>query len=110
MRNNLDDVGTRLRRVRNELKETQEVFAQRGAVTQKSQANYEKGLRTPNTRYWLCLFASGIDILYVLTGEMAGEKLTRTEQRLIREIGKLDGRQRELFVMAMIELLKTSRI
>lgn len=90
MRNKAENFGTRLRRIRNERRETQEVFAQRGGVTQRSQANYEKGVRIPRIDYLQRLAESDIDVAYLLTGEGSDGKLTCEEQQLIRAIRKHD--------------------
>ncbi len=61
-------LGQRLAEERDRLGLTQERFGELAGVSRNSQANYEKGVRQPDASYLEQIAASGVDVLYVLTG------------------------------------------
>lgn len=61
-------LGQRLAEERDRLGLTQERFGELAGVSRNSQANYEKGARQPDASYLEQIAASGVDVLYVLTG------------------------------------------
>ena len=69
-----NSIGIRLKESRERLGKTQSEFAEIAAdfgapgVTRQSQAKYEKGLATPNAAYLAGIAATGVDVLYILTG------------------------------------------
>ncbi len=63
------EIATRLREARTALGLTIEDFGALGGVTKQAQINYEKGLRSPDTKYLTALASAGVDIPYVLLGD-----------------------------------------
>lgn len=76
--------GERLRLVRESIGLSQEEFAQLGGVQISAQANYERGNRSPSVDYLLALRDSGIDIIYILTGETLAYGLSSEEYELLK--------------------------
>lgn len=78
-------IGERLKVERKRLKLTQPRFAELGGVTRDAQMNYEKGNRAPNSAYLAKVAESGVDVLYVITGEpnsdMPGATLLNDKQQ-----------------------------
>ncbi|MEH6490736.1 helix-turn-helix domain-containing protein [Halopseudomonas sp.] len=64
-------IGDRLRAERERLGLNQEEFGQLGGVNRNSQANYEKGKRSPDAEYLAAVAKHGVDILHVVTGSRA---------------------------------------
>lgn len=60
--------GVRLFEERERLGFLQKVFAEKVGVTPRSQINYEKGERLPDSRYLAEAVRCGVDVMYVLTG------------------------------------------
>lgn len=60
--------GDRLREVREHLKISQQEMANRCGISLRSQRNYEKGERSPDSEYMAALSGQGIDVTYLLTG------------------------------------------
>lgn len=54
---------------RTRLKLSQADFARAAGVHKRSQINYEKGLRCPDTAYLQAIERLGVDLLYLLTGK-----------------------------------------
>lgn len=61
--------GERLREERERLGLTQSQMGELAGVTKKSQINYEKGERHPDSVYLAAIAAAGADVLYILTGQ-----------------------------------------
>jgi len=98
----MDVFGERLRRERSRLGLNQTEFAALGAVKQRAQYQYEKGLRRPNSDYLIALAAAGVDIGYLLTGELGATLENDAEQRVVAGFRSLDARKREA-LLALIE-------
>lgn len=64
--------GDRLREVREAMGLSQQELADRCGVTMRSQRNYEKGERNPDSAYLAAIAAAGADVLYLLTGQRQG--------------------------------------
>lgn len=62
-------IGERLRAERDRLGLNQEAFGALGGVNRNSQANYEKGIRSPDSDYLSAIAAAGVDVMYILTGQ-----------------------------------------
>lgn len=58
----------RLKNERERLGLSQKAFAEMGGVHRRSQLNYEKGERKPDTKYLEGIAAAGADVAYILTG------------------------------------------
>lgn len=61
-------IGARIKEERLRLKLSQALFAERVGVHRRTQINYEKDERKPDTDYLQALARSGVDVGYVLTG------------------------------------------
>lgn len=66
----------RLREERTRLNLNQTEFAALGRVTKSTQANYEKGGRSPDADYLMALLPHGVDVYYLLVG-VPGEAVAR---------------------------------
>lgn len=67
-------IGERIREERVRLNFSQAAFAGRVGVHRRTQINYEKGDRKPDTDYLQALAESGVDVGYVLTGSPSQEE------------------------------------
>ncbi|MBK5012039.1 helix-turn-helix domain-containing protein [Pseudomonas sp. S60] len=65
----MNGIGPRLREERERLGMTQRVFGDIGGVEPNAQGKYESGERTPRADYLAAVAASGVDALYVLSGQ-----------------------------------------
>ncbi|WP_126242843.1 helix-turn-helix domain-containing protein [Burkholderia gladioli] len=79
----MDSVGKRLRGERMRLGLSQPEFAALGGLKHKTQLNYEADVSAPDARYLLALREVGVDIWYVLTGEVSPAVLPADEGDLI---------------------------
>lgn len=59
----------RLREQRDALGLSQQALADGCSIALRSQQNYEKGLRSPDSDYLAALHEQGFDVLYILTGQ-----------------------------------------
>lgn len=85
-------LGERLRAERDRLGLSQEDFGRAGGVNRNSQANYEKGIRTPDAAYLAAVAAAGVDVLYVLTGQRTPsreEGLSVKEEKVLQNFRSL---------------------
>ncbi|WP_175691431.1 XRE family transcriptional regulator [Burkholderia anthina] len=98
----MDEFGERLRRERSRLGLNQTEFGALGAVKQRAQYQYEKGLRRPNSDYLTAIAAAGVDVSYVLTGEEGALLESPDERQLVARFRLLDVRKREA-LLAFIE-------
>lgn len=81
-------IGARLREEREALQLSQEAFGTIAGVTKKSQINYEKNERSPDSNYLAAIAAAGADVLYILTGQRVGS--TTTTPTSVQPISKGD--------------------
>ena len=65
-------IGGRLRQERERLGLNQQELALVGGVTRKTQYSYEAGVRQPDTAYLARVAARGVDIAWVVKGEVRG--------------------------------------
>ena len=77
------DIGFRLRRERERMGLSQEAFAALASVKKMAQWNYEKGDRSPDAKYLAAIAAAGVDVRYVLTGELSAASLSSDEKQLL---------------------------
>jgi len=61
--------GERLREERQRLGLSQTVLGEAGSVRVQAQRLYEQNKRKPDSDYLAAIAASGVDILYVITGQ-----------------------------------------
>ncbi|PRC90988.1 helix-turn-helix domain-containing protein [Solimicrobium silvestre] len=86
------DFNVRLRAERKRLGLNQEKFAVLGGVTKDTQLNYESGSRKPDSDYLAAIARAGVDVLYLLTGELAVSALTQEENEVLIGYRSLDTR------------------
>lgn len=78
------ELNERLRKVRNDMGLTQVDFAELGGVKVLAQTNYERGLRVPSLEYLLKLKEAGVDINYIIFGEVVDiNRLSSIEHKLL---------------------------
>ena len=65
-------ISDRLKTERENLGLSQQALADRLGISLRSQQNYEKGDRNPDSAYLAAIAAAGADVLYILTGQHAG--------------------------------------
>ncbi|WP_179949742.1 helix-turn-helix domain-containing protein [Burkholderia sp. MSMB1459WGS] len=100
----MNDFESRLRSERLRLGLSQVEFATAGGVQKHAQFQYEKGMRRPNSDYLSAIAAAGVDLHYLLTGEVAARVTGEDERRVLSGYRALDVRQRAA-VVALIEAL-----
>jgi len=88
----MSDFGDRLRDERKRLGMNLVDFAELGGVKKNAQMNYESGERAPDSNYLCSLLRSGVDIIYVLTGQRDTLNLTIDEKGVIAGFRSLDAR------------------
>lgn len=103
----MDVFGERLRHERSRLGLNQTEFAALGAVKQRAQYQYEKGLRRPNSDYLIAIAAAGVDIHYLLTGQVGTSLENDEEQRVVAGFRSLNVRKREA-LLALVEAFAES--
>ncbi|MCU7842162.1 MAG: helix-turn-helix domain-containing protein [Candidatus Thiodiazotropha sp. (ex Troendleina suluensis)] len=62
------NIGGRLTSERKRLGCTQAQMAQQGGVSERSQANYESGARSPDLNYCSAIARAGADVQFIITG------------------------------------------
>lgn len=93
--------GVRLKEERKRIGMNQTDFAAAGGVQKRAQVSYEQDERAPNLEYLALLSKVGVDIIYVLTGELGAAALGDSERLLITGFRALDERGKA-GVMGMI--------
>ena len=86
----MKDFSRRLKEERKRLGLNQSDFAALGGVKKDAQLNYENGTRIPDSAYLSALNNAGVDIFYVLTGEIVGQLLSTDERILISAYRQLN--------------------
>lgn len=101
----------RLKEERKRLGLNQDEFAALGGVKKGAQFNYENGSRTPDANYLAAIAAVGVDVLYLLTGQVSASTLPDDESELLIGYRKLDlrGKARVLGVVEGVAELPSSR-
>lgn len=70
VRGGMMELNERLRKIRNDMGLTQADFAELGGVKVLAQTNYERGMRVPSLEYLLKLKESGVDVNFIIFGEV----------------------------------------
>ena len=91
---NMSMFGERLRKERQRLGMNQDEFSAVGGVKKRAQISYEKDERSPDAAYLLALLEIGVDVWYVLTGQVSTATLTAEENELLVGYRGLDTRGR----------------
>lgn len=86
----MSDFSTRLKIVRENTGLSQVAFGAMGGVLQQAQYKYEKGTRKPDIEYLISLANHGIDVHYLITGEMTSSKLPKLDQELVELFKQAD--------------------
>ena len=78
-------ISERLKSERENLGFSQQALADLLGISLRSQQNYEKGDRNPDSAYLAAIAAAGADVLYILTGQRSqpvppAQELPRQEQ------------------------------
>lgn len=69
------NIGSRIRRERNRLELSRAVFGKAGGVESCAQGKYESGERSPRAEYFAGISAIGVDVLFVITGHHASDRI-----------------------------------
>ncbi|KFC07096.1 DNA-binding repressor [Trabulsiella guamensis ATCC 49490] len=77
------DIGYRLKEERERTGLTQEEFGEIGGVKKLAQHRYEKGKRSPNAIYLAYLASAGVDVLYILTGQITSNMSGISEKTIV---------------------------
>lgn len=95
----LADIGYRIRQERERLRLSVTAFASAVGVTDRSQRNYESGLRVPDAGYLLQAYKLGVDTEFILTGE-------ESDKRRLDQISKSVPAEKELLeeVLRVVDL------
>lgn len=86
----MDSVGKRLRQERIRLGLSQAEFAALGGRGHKTQLNYEADASSPDAAYLLALRENGVDVWYVLTGQISAAVLPHDESELVEDFRQLN--------------------
>ncbi|MGL1958770.1 MAG: helix-turn-helix domain-containing protein [Colwellia sp.] len=76
----MNSIGYRLKEERKKLGFSQTEFGELCGVKLRAQANYEKDERNPDTQYLTGAYRIGVDLNYVLTGELTHKRLAQIEE------------------------------
>ena len=86
----MNDFSLRLKDERKRLYLNQTDFGALGGVKKDAQLNYENGSRKPDLAYLLALNNAGVDVFYLLTGEIVEKRLSNDERILVSAYRQLD--------------------
>lgn len=78
-------ISERLKSERENLGLSQQALADLLGISLRSQQNYEKGDRSPDSAYLAAIAAAGADVLYILTGQRAGGASAPPPPRAVSE-------------------------
>lgn len=94
----MSDLHIRLREERIRIGLPQYTLASAGGVKPNAQVNYENGSRLPRGDYLAAIGATGIDLLFVLTGQRSAgiSRLAGDERLFIAAYRKIDGFDKQL--------------
>ena len=82
--------GERLKKERQRLGMNQDDFAEVGGVKKRAQISYEKDERSPDAAYLCAILEIGVDVWYVMTGQISTTALTLEESELLTGFRSLD--------------------
>ncbi|WP_186193164.1 transcriptional regulator [Burkholderia gladioli] len=106
----MESVGRRLRQERLRLGLSQAEFAALGGLKHKTQLNYEADTSSPDANYLLALRENGVDIWYVLTGEITQTALVQDEAELLEDFRRLNDSGKASVQMYIVGCLKTAAL
>ena len=86
----MNDFSRRLKEERKRLDLNQTDFGALGGVKKDAQLNYENGSRKPDLASLLALNNAGVDVFYLLTGEIVEKRLSNDERILVSAYRQLD--------------------
>ncbi|WP_244545051.1 helix-turn-helix domain-containing protein [Collimonas sp. OK607] len=99
--------GARLKKERQRLGMNQDDFAEVGGVKKRAQISYEKDERSPDAAYLCALLEIGVDVWYVMTGQVSATALTLEESELLASYRNLDVRGKA-GVLGLIDGMSTT--
>lgn len=73
------NIGDRLKEERERLRMTQESFSVAGGAGKRAYIRYEQGERLPDAGFLAAISASGVDVLYVLTGRREKQPMAQAQ-------------------------------
>ena len=103
-------LGERLKNERQRLGMNQDDFAAVGGVKKRAQISYEKEERSPDAAYLAALLEIGVDIWYVLSGQISNMTLTSEETKLLGEYRELDVRDKANMLGILEVIGSTSKL
>lgn len=99
---NLVEFSARLRQERKAKRLNQSDFGALGGVGLQTQSRYEKGETEPSAAYLADLAHSGVDVLYILTGQRQSASLSDDVSYAAGALGRMAPNARSVF----LELIK----
>ena len=107
-------ISERLKSERENLGFSQQALADLLGISLRSQQNYEKGDRSPDSAYLAAIAAAGADVLYILTGQRSqpvppAQELPRQEQEWLALYRNSSEEVRAALKAAGNELTKPAR-
>jgi len=91
----MSGIGSRLRQERERLGLSQKAFGEIGGVEANAQGKYESGDRAPKADYLSRVAVRGVDVLYVLTGQVTPTQLDNLSQVEEKVLGNYRVLQKE---------------
>ena len=92
----MSTIGARLAEERRRLGYSQTKFAALGGAAKRTMIDWEKDVASPNAAFLSSIAAAGADVLYILTGQRAGEVLPNREAALLDNYRQSDERSKRL--------------
>ncbi|MFG0467044.1 helix-turn-helix domain-containing protein [Pseudomonas putida] len=102
------NIGDRLKEERKRLGLNQTEFAALLGASKTSQFNYEKGDRSPDAAYLAAAAQSGVDVLYVVTGERTprgSESISASEALMLQNYRALSAKDQDAVIRLTAGLL-----
>lgn len=100
----MDDFPVRLKQERLRLGLNQAELAALGGVQKQAQFHYERGTRRPNSDYLSSIALGGVDVCYLLTGQVAVLTRDSGERQVLAGYRALDTR-RQTAIRTLIEAM-----
>ena len=107
--NTIATFGRRLKEERRRLGLTQTEFATACGVLKGTQVNYENGTRSPDAVYLMRAQTSGVDTLYLLSGQRNMSQLGPIENEIAHGFLQLNATAKDAFLQMMRVLLTATK-
>lgn len=92
----MSTIGARLAEERKRLGYSQTKFAALGGAAKRTMIDWEKDVASPNAAFLSSIADAGADVLYIVTGQRAGETLPNREVALLDNYRQSDERGRRM--------------